>query len=86
LALYHFHVHDGYELPDREGHELPDLAAARRFAVMLGGELIRDHADAFWEHRDWRMDVTDADGLMLFALHFSAVEAPAVRRVEAAQK
>lgn len=85
MALYHFHIHDGFDLPDREGHELPDLAAARRFAVMLGGELIRDHADAFWQHGDWRMDVTDADGLMLFALHFSAIEAPALHQATRAQ-
>lgn len=86
MALYHFHVHDGYELPDREGHDLPDLAAARRFAVRLCGELIRDHADAFWTHGDWRMDVTDADGLMLFALHFSAIEAPSVRHAAGSQR
>lgn len=85
MALYHFNIHDGFDLPDRDGHELPDLAAAKRFAVMLGGELIRDHADAFWKHGDWRMDVTNADGLLLFALHFTAVEAPALHHAAAGQ-
>ena len=78
MAKYHFNIHDGFDLPDREGHELPDLAAARRFAVMLGGELIRDHADAFWREGQWRMDVTDAAGLVLFSLQLSAIEAPAL--------
>lgn len=79
MTMYHFNIHDGFDLPDRDGQDLPDLNAARRFAVMLSGELLRDHADEFWRHGDWRMDVTDADGLMLFALHFTAVEAPAIQ-------
>ncbi|MGJ3628435.1 DUF6894 family protein [Sphingomonas sp. MMS24-JH45] len=78
--MFHFNVHDGFHLPDRDGHDLPNLDGGETVRRNAGGELIRDDADDFWRHGNWRMDVTDADGLLLFALHFTAVEAPVVGR------
>ena len=33
MPRYHFNVHDGVSLPDRDGVELPNLPAARKEAV-----------------------------------------------------
>ena len=32
------------------------------------GELLRDHAGKIWEDKDWRVDVTDQSGLILFVM------------------
>ena len=79
MARFFFNVHDGSDRPDREGTELPDLAAARHAAVRFAAELLRDHPDEFWNGEDWSMDVADADGLLFFTLMFSAFDAPSVR-------
>ncbi len=78
MPTFHFNVVDGVSIPDATGTELPDLYAARLEAVRYSGELLRDHADAFWIQHEWRIEVTDFAGLVLFAIHISAVEAPAL--------
>jgi hypothetical protein len=41
------------------------------------GELLKDHAELIWEDKDWQVDVTDANGLILYVLHLSAMKSPA---------
>ena len=78
MPRYFFHVHDGKDLPDHEGTELPDLASARKEAVALAAGLLGDRPDVFWDAADWRLDVEDEAGRVLFSLRFSAVAAPVV--------
>ena len=78
MALYFFNVTDGVSIPDSIGVELPDLYAARLEAVRYSGELLKDHPDAFWVQHEWRIEVADRLGAILFAIHISAVEAPAL--------
>lgn len=80
MPRYHFNVHDGVSLPDEDGYELPDLAAAQRCAVKLSGDLLREHGELFWTGEEWRMDVTDERGLILFTLMFVATHAPSTSR------
>jgi hypothetical protein len=44
------------------------------------GELLKEHAGKVWADEDWRVDVTDADGLILYVMHISAVQAQAVAK------
>ena len=76
MPRFHFNVRDGVSIPDTTGKELSDLYAARLEAVRYSGELLRDHPDAFWVQNEWRIEITDASGLILFAIFISAVEAP----------
>ena len=76
MPQFHFNVRDGSDLPDRDGTELPDLRTARREAVKLAGRLLLDEPDTFWEGSDWRVEVTDAEGLTLFWLDFTGADAP----------
>ncbi len=76
MPRYFFHVIDGVTCTDMEGVEIASLSEARREAVRLSGEILREHPGDFWADEQWRMDVTDETGLTLFALHFSAVDAP----------
>jgi hypothetical protein len=79
MPRYFFHVIDGVTCTDLEGVEIGSLAEARREAVRLSGEILSEHPGDFWTDEQWRMDVADESGLTLFALHFSAVDAPAAK-------
>jgi hypothetical protein len=77
MPIYHFNIHDGTSHPDPDGHELADIEAAKREAVSLSGNLIREMGSEFWDGEGWTMEVSDHTGLILFALYFSASMSPA---------
>ncbi len=74
MPRYYFQVRDGESLPDREGTDLPDYYAAQVEALSTAGELLRDLGANFWNRAEWRMEVTDEQGRVLFVLRFSAEE------------
>jgi hypothetical protein len=82
MARYHFHIRDRQSLPDTVGIEMADLVAARVEAVRLSGEMLKWHAETFWNDGEWSLEVTDHTGLTLFTLYFLAVEAATIRRRE----
>ncbi|HEX8366808.1 MAG TPA: hypothetical protein VF603_16130 [Allosphingosinicella sp.] len=41
------------------------------------GELLRDHAGKIWADKDWRVDVTDETGLILYVLSIFATDSAA---------
>ena len=57
--------------------ESDDLTFLRIEVAKFVGELLRDHAQDIWADEDWRVDVTDHTGLILFVLHISAINAAA---------
>lgn len=77
MPRYFFHTEDGGPEPDTDGLELANATAARIEAARVMGEILRDRAVGFWDHRALKLTVTDAAGLVLFALDLSAIEAPA---------
>jgi hypothetical protein len=79
VPRFHFNIDDGTASTDLEGTELPTIEAARRAAVRTACDVLRDQPESFWIGGEWRMDVTDAQGLILFSLHFTATIAPALR-------
>jgi hypothetical protein len=74
MPRYHFNVEDGLSGLDQDGTELPDLNSAQIEAVRLGGAMLREGAEQFWKGQQWKMDVTDAGGTILFKLIFVAVD------------
>jgi hypothetical protein len=80
MPRYFFHVSDGADLPDNEGSELEDLAAAKRQAAILLGRLMADAPGEVWRGPAWKVEVTDERGLSLFAVQVSVVEPPQARR------
>lgn len=78
MPIFHFNVHDGTSHPDVSGLDLPDVAAARKVAVKLASDLLRDQGEAFWNGEDWQIEVTDDRALTLFIIMFSAINAPAL--------
>ncbi len=79
MPRFFFNVTDGIDIVDHEGVELADLPAARLQAVHYSGELLKDHPDTLWVGHEWRIDVTDAARHILFSIHISAVDAPALK-------
>lgn len=76
MPRYFFNVHDGVDLLDEEGTELPDLDAARRIAIQYAGALLEEsgHRLAFGE--TWQLEATDEARSVLFHLDFRVSHAP----------
>ena len=70
MPRYHFSVYDGVDIQDREGTDLPNLQSARQEAIRFAGEIIADEGRSLSFGEDWRMEVTDTSGLLLFRLDF----------------
>lgn len=80
MPRFHFNVHDGEDLPDRTGTELADWQDARLEAIRIAGAILRGDPGRIALGEDWRMEVTDETGLMLFRLDFTVMETAATMR------
>ena len=58
--------------------EKTDLPALRVEVAAFVGEVLKDHADKIWEDREWRIDVTDEHGLILFVMHLFVTDSAAL--------
>jgi hypothetical protein len=76
MATYYFHIRDGYDQRDEAGAVLPDIAAARRQAVQVLSEMLREQPDRFWGDRRLEVVVSDETDLILFVLKVTATIAP----------
>lgn len=74
MPRYRFNIH-GDPLPDELGNELPDLPAARVFAVRLASDCLRDQAPRFRDGGEWAMDVADEHGAIRFTLKVTGTDA-----------
>lgn len=83
MPLFHFNVCDGVCLPDRDGSDLPDWQAARLEAIRRAGQVLKSEAERIVLGEDWRIEVTDHTGLVLFHMSFMVVEAPVMREASA---
>ncbi len=80
LAIHYFNVHDGTDIVDEIGTEMPDLASVRAEALRYTGELLRDGAALdLWAGKEWRLVVTDEGGNEVLTLRFAA-DQPEVHR------
>jgi hypothetical protein len=70
VLRYHFNVYDSVVMLDKKGVELPDTTFARREAIRYAGVLLEEGARLESLGAEWRMEVTDESGLILFRLDF----------------
>jgi hypothetical protein len=80
MPRYHFNVFDGRSPADVAGRELPTIQDARGEAIRLSGALLEADGHRIQLGEDWRMEVTDDRGLILFRLDFTVMEAPAAQQ------
>ena len=83
MPRYFFHVIDGYSAPDIEGTELRDIYTAQDQAIRTSGEILRDMGAKFWNGTEWKLEVADEQGQVLFMLRFSSEEHPTLYRTPA---
>jgi len=76
MPRYHFNVVSGASLPDREGVDLPDLRTAQTEAVRFSAQSLAELAETFWETEEWKLNVSDGEGLILFNIHITGMQAP----------
>jgi hypothetical protein len=57
--------------------ERDDLTALRIELARFVGELLKDHAEQVWADEDWRVDVTDERGLILYVMEIQASDSAA---------
>lgn len=73
---YHFDCVDSYREHDEEGTDLPDEEAARVMAVQFAGEVLKSDPETVWRSGQWRVEVADERGVLLFTLLTVSIDAP----------
>jgi len=63
--------------PDKEGIEMASIGAARIEAARYIGEMIRDRPTLVWAGEEIRVEVTDANQMVLFTIIAVGIDAPA---------
>lgn len=75
--IFHFEVRTETHVLLTDAASLADLNEARVEAARRVGEVLREHAALLWVDEEWRMDVTDGEGLILFVIMISAMQSAA---------
>ena len=75
MSRYYFHNEDGQCFPDKDGIDLPDMAAVRHTAMRVLTEMMCAHEAHVYEEGAWRLTVTDAEGLTLFLIDVGVTNA-----------
>ncbi len=57
--------------------EMDDIRALPIEMARFVGELLKEHAEQIWSDREWRVDVTDQTGLILYVMHISTTNTAA---------
>ena len=85
MSRYYFDIIDGQDLPDLQGSEWPDIAAARIEAVRYSAEVLKEMPERFWNAEAWTMTVSSSEKIPLFTLKFLAENIPPLLAEETAQ-
>lgn len=77
MAKYHIALRTENAVWDTLEVERENLTELRLELARFVGELLKEHAQKIWVDEDWRVDVTDGTGLILYVMHVSAAETAA---------
>jgi hypothetical protein len=77
---YFFNLAGAVEGLDDEGHELPSLSHARIYAAKFAGEYLSDRPEVVWLGDEFRVEVTNSQGLLLFTFIAVGVDAPVLNK------
>ena len=72
MAKFHIALRTESKVSDTLDIERADHTELRVEVAKFVGELLRDHAKEIWVDEDWRVDVTDENGLILYVMEISA--------------
>jgi hypothetical protein len=77
MALYHIELRTADQVWETLDVERDDVEGLRIEMARFVGELLKDHAGKIWVDKDWRVDVTDDTGLILYVMHLFATDSAA---------
>lgn len=72
MAVYNINLRTETVISQTWQVEKEDLTTLRVELARFVGEFLKEHAGRIWEDEDWRVDVTDASGLILYVMTVSA--------------
>lgn len=81
MSLYHLELRSVDRVWETLDVEREDLTALRVEMARFVGQLLQDHAGQIWADGDWRVDVTDDSGLILYVMHISATDTAATMQL-----
>ncbi|MBW6527318.1 hypothetical protein KZ813_10745 [Sphingomonas sp. RHCKR7] len=73
MPRYYLNVRDGVSHPDTEGQEFAAIDDARAATVRFAADVMRDEAGPLLRGEDWRVELVDADGRLLFSVIVATV-------------
>jgi len=74
MAHYNIELRTAGQVWETVPVETDDITGLRIELAKFVGELLKDHADKIWADEEWRVDVTDEEGLILYVMHLSATD------------
>ena len=80
MPRYKFHVYDGRSDVKPDEEDLPDAAAARREGIRRAGATLVLDARILTPDTEWRLEVKDAQDLVLYRMDFSITASSALAR------
>lgn len=78
MPRYLFHSQTDSRYSDSEGVEFATPHDARKEAIRLCGEMLKDSPEPFWGSRPWSVTVTNDAGLILWEIFIDGVSSAAV--------
>ncbi len=79
MAHYNIELRTDSHVATAVSVESQDLTALRIELASFVGQMLKEHALQIWVDEDWRVDVTDHTGLILFVMEISASNSPATK-------
>lgn len=77
MPSYHIELRTADQVWDTVDVERDDLEALRVEMAQFVGQLLKDHAHQLWADKNWRVDVTDDKGHILYVMHISTTDSAA---------
>ena len=68
MPRYHFNVYDGVTAIDKEGTQHANVAEARIEAMRFAARHLHEEAENGVLGEEWRVEVTDGRGMILFRI------------------
>lgn len=77
MARYHLALRTDTHVREALDVDRDDLTALRVELARFVGDLLKDHAEQIWADEDWRVDVTDERGPILYVMEIIARDSAA---------
>ena len=81
MPHYHFNIFDGVASIDQEGTQLPGTTEAMQTAMRYAADVLREEACKPILGEEWRVEVTDGRGMILFRIDMMLSASPALGQV-----